>query len=142
MAGLGKREVPLPAKCGTQISRGGRNCSPHVAMPIPKWLVVLVHDPAPAIDGQPLSGNWRAGNLAAQALQAALLICFTNGGESQCKARRLGQQGNIGPLFHRRGGVQGKSLAPGGGTDGNSTMHGRSLPTPGLNHLRWIGIQV
>jgi len=48
--------------------------------PIPERLYVLIHDPAPAIDGQPLGGNGRASDIAAQAFQASALIRFTNGG--------------------------------------------------------------
>ena len=77
----------------------------HVGRPIPERLFVLIHDPAPAIDGQALGGNafngirwpllaygkpqpsprlrWRAGDVAAQAFQAAALIRFTNGGGVQ-----------------------------------------------------------
>jgi hypothetical protein len=55
----------------------------HVGRPIPERLFVLVHDPAPAIDGQPLGGNRQAGDVSAQAFQAASLIRFTDGGGVQ-----------------------------------------------------------
>ncbi len=55
----------------------------HVGRAVPEWVFVLVDDPAPAIDGQPLGGNGRAGDVAAQAFQAAALIRFTNGGGVQ-----------------------------------------------------------
>jgi len=51
-----------------------------VGRTIPDRLFVLIHDPAPAIDGQPLGGIGRAGDVAAQSFQAAALIRFTNGG--------------------------------------------------------------
>ena len=53
----------------------------HVGRPIPERLFVLVHNPA--IDGQPLGGNGRPRDGAAQAFQAAALIRFTDGGGVQ-----------------------------------------------------------
>jgi hypothetical protein len=37
---------------------------------IPEGMFVAVNDPAPAIDTEAFGSNWRAGDAAAQALQA------------------------------------------------------------------------
>ena len=59
---------------------------------VPERLLVAVHDPAPAIDGEALGGDRRAGDVAAQAFQAATLVRLADGGGMQCKARHPGQQ--------------------------------------------------
>ncbi len=46
----------------------------HVGRPVTERLFVLVHDPPRAVDGQALRSNWRAGDIAAQAFQAAALV--------------------------------------------------------------------
>jgi len=63
-----------------------------VSQPIPERLFVLVHNPAPTIDGQPLGGNGQAGDVAAQAFQAAALVRLADRGGVERKARQLGQQ--------------------------------------------------
>jgi hypothetical protein len=55
----------------------------HVGRAITEGLLVTVHDPALAIDGEALGGNGWAGDVAAQAFQAIALIRFTNGGSVQ-----------------------------------------------------------
>jgi hypothetical protein len=47
---------------------------------IPERLLVLVHDPAARIDGQPFDRNRRAGDVAAQTFQTVTLIRFTDRG--------------------------------------------------------------
>ena len=47
---------------------------------VPEWVFVLVGDPAPAIDGQALGGNGRAGDVSAQAFQAAALVRLADRG--------------------------------------------------------------
>ena len=50
---------------------------------VPERLLVAVHDPAPAIDGEALGGDRRAGDVAAQAFQAATLVRRADGGGMQ-----------------------------------------------------------
>jgi len=45
-----------------------------VGRAVPERLFVLVDDPAPAIDGQALGGDGRAGDVAAQAFQSTPLM--------------------------------------------------------------------
>ena len=47
---------------------------------VPERLLVAVHDPAPAIDCEALGGDRRAGDVAAQAFQAAKLVRLADGG--------------------------------------------------------------
>jgi hypothetical protein len=54
-----------------------------VGRAIPEWVFVLVDDPAPAIDVQPLGGNGRAGDVAAQAFKALLHMPQNPG--NQCR---------------------------------------------------------
>ena len=65
----------------------------HVSQPIPERLFVLVHNPAPAIDGQPLGGNGRAGDVAAQAFQAAALVRLADRGGVEGEAGVVDQEG-------------------------------------------------
>jgi hypothetical protein len=55
----------------------------------------------------------RACGVTAQALQAAALMRFANGGSVQGKARPAGQQRIIRCLFHWRYAAQGEGLASG-----------------------------
>jgi hypothetical protein len=62
---------------------------------IPERLLVLVHDPAVRIDGQPLGRNRGAGNVAAQAFQAAALPGLADCGSVEGKTGHPGQQWSV-----------------------------------------------
>ncbi len=55
----------------------------HMGRAVPERLLVAVHDPAPAIDGEALGGDRRAGDVAAQAFQAVTLVRLADGGGMQ-----------------------------------------------------------
>ena len=57
---------------------------------VPERVFILVDDPAPAIDRQPLGGNRRARDVAARAFQAAALVRLANAGGTQKKPARVG----------------------------------------------------
>ena len=99
----------------------------HVGRAVPEWVFVLVDDPAPAIDGQALGGDGRAGDVAAHAFQTAPLMRLADTGSMQGESCHPGQQRDARRCLHGRDAIQGKSLAPGVGTDGNSIIHGCSL---------------
>ena len=73
-----------PRHQGSQTGDEVQRLQHHVGRAVSERLFVLVHDPAPAIDGQPLGGNGRAGDVSAQAFQAPGVIMYSLRG---CGAR-------------------------------------------------------
>ena len=90
-------------------------------------MFILVDDPAPAIDRQPLGGDRRARDVAAQAFQAAALVRLADRGGVERKARQLGQQHVVGRSLSWRHAVQGQGLTAGVRSDGDAILDGRGL---------------
>ena len=108
---------PRPGNQGGQPGDEVQRLQHHVGQAVSERLFVLVHNPTPTIDGQPFCGNafnggrwplpafgkpqpsprlrWRAGDVSAQAFQAAPLMGLTHAGGMQGETGGPGQQRNV-----------------------------------------------